>query len=108
MRLPRVRVLSDAPIRVAVIIMATLLHGGGTISGADNHSFTEVMRRAHDYTVIYEDHELSTVRAREDYQQQWLTAAATNEGRAQAELRLFAVSIAAQRGLVRAARRLRG
>ena len=64
MRLPQVRVQSDAPVHVAVIIMASLLPGDGTIIGADNRSFTEVMRRAHEYTVIYEDHELSTVRAR--------------------------------------------
>ena len=34
------------------------------------------MRRAHQYVVIYEDHELSSVRARERYQQQWLDAQA--------------------------------
>jgi hypothetical protein len=48
---------------------------GGTLT-ADNGTFTEVMRRAHEYAVIYEDHELSTVVARERYQQQWLDAKA--------------------------------
>jgi hypothetical protein len=34
------------------------------------------MRRARQYVVLYEDHELSTVIAREQYQQQWLDAQA--------------------------------
>lgn len=56
--------------------MAVLLPGTGTITGAENTTFADVMRRAHQYAVIYEDHELSTVIARERYQQQWLDAAA--------------------------------
>jgi len=53
------------------MIVAAMLPGG-TITSADNRTLTEVMRRAHEYAVIYEDHELSTVMARERYQQQWL------------------------------------
>jgi len=70
------RVLPGAPIWVALIIVAALLPGAGTITGTDTRTFTEVMRRAHEYTVIYEDHEVATVRARELYQQQWLDAKA--------------------------------
>jgi hypothetical protein len=68
-------VLPGAPILVALIIAAAALPGRGTAAGADDRAFTEVMRRAHGYTVIYEDHELSTVMGREIYQQQWLDAA---------------------------------
>jgi hypothetical protein len=35
-------------------------------------SFAEVMQRAHAYVTVYEDHELSTVIARERYSQTWL------------------------------------
>ncbi len=47
---------------VVVLVSAAAL-------GADQASFGEVMRRAHAYVVVYEDHELSTVIAREHYHQ---------------------------------------
>jgi hypothetical protein len=64
-----------APIRLAVVLTA-LLTGGGAVTRADIQTLTEVMRRAHQYVVVYEDHELSTVIAREQYRQQWLDAKA--------------------------------
>jgi hypothetical protein len=64
-----------APIRLAVVL-AALLTGGGAVTRADTQTLTDVMRRAHQYVVVYEDHELSTVIGREQYQQQWLDAKA--------------------------------
>ncbi len=54
--------------------MAALLTRDGAVTRADTQTLTDVMRRAHQYVVLYEDHELSTVVAREQYQQQWLDA----------------------------------
>ena len=62
-----------APIRLA-LVMAALLTRDGAVTRAETQTLTEVMRRAHQYVVLYEDHELSTVVAREHYQQQWLDA----------------------------------
>jgi len=62
-----------APIRLAVVL-AALLTGDGAVTRADTQTLTDVMRRAHQYVVLYEDHEVSTVVAREQYQQQWLDA----------------------------------
>jgi hypothetical protein len=64
-----------APIRL-VLALAALLAGDGAITRADTHTLTDVMRRAHQYVVLYEDHELSTVIGREQYQQQWLDSQA--------------------------------
>ena len=61
------------PIRIALVIAALLMRDG-TITRADTLTLTDVMRRGHQYVVLYEDHELSTVVAREQYQQQWLDA----------------------------------
>ena len=57
-------------------MIAALLTRDHAIAHADTHTLADVMRRAHEYVVIYEDHELSTVIAREQYQQQWLDARA--------------------------------
>jgi hypothetical protein len=62
-----------APIRLA-LVMAALLTRDGAVTRADTHTLTDVTRRAHQYVVLYEDHELSTVVAREQYQQRWLDA----------------------------------
>ena len=62
-----------APIRLA-LVMAALLTRDGAITRADTQTLTDVMRRAHQYVVLYEDHELSTVVAREQYQQRWLVS----------------------------------
>ena len=66
----RLRVLLGTRVRVTLIVAAVLVPRGGTSAQTD--SFTEVMRRAHQYAVIYQDHELSSVIAREHYQQLWL------------------------------------
>ena len=63
----------SAPTRLA-LVMAALVTADGAVTRADTHTITDVMRRAHEYVVLYEDHELSTVVAREQYQQQWLDA----------------------------------
>jgi hypothetical protein len=53
---------------------------GSALAGPDTATFDEVMRRVHEYVGVYEDHELSTVMARERYHQQWLAADATLKG----------------------------
>jgi hypothetical protein len=58
----------------AVFAAVALLASGAAITGADPATFADVLKRAHQYVVLYEDHELSTVVAREDYRQQWLDA----------------------------------
>jgi hypothetical protein len=63
------------PIRLALVI-AALLTRDGAITHADTDTLTDVMRRAHQYVVVYEDHELSSVIGREHYDQQWLDAQA--------------------------------
>ncbi len=50
----------------AITVIATLLVTGGA---AQSDTFADVMRRAHEYVVVYEDHELSSVIASEHYQQ---------------------------------------
>jgi hypothetical protein len=69
----RLCVNAGAPIRL-VLVLAALLLGDGALTRADTPALTDVMRRAHQYVVLYEDHELSTVMAREQYYQQWLDA----------------------------------
>ena len=66
-------------------MLGLLLASAGTlvqpaITGTDTVPFAEVLRRAHAYVVLYEDHQLSTVIARERYHQQWLDAGATIKG----------------------------
>jgi hypothetical protein len=49
-----------------------LLASGGTLAEARQKlTLDEVMRRAHSYVAVYEDHQLSSLIAREEYQQQW-------------------------------------
>ena len=43
-----------APIRLA-LVMAALLTRDGAITRADTQTLTDVMRRAHQYVVLYED-----------------------------------------------------
>ena len=50
----------------AVTVIAALLV---TVGAAQSDTFADVMRRAHEYVVVYEDHELSSVMASEHYQQ---------------------------------------
>lgn len=61
---------ATVPRWIAVAILATV----ATVV-ADQTSFDEVMRRAHEYVVVYEDHELSTVIARERYHQRLVNPA---------------------------------
>jgi hypothetical protein len=51
-----------------------LLFAGLTasLSAQQKLSFDEVMRRAHAYVAVYEDHQLSSLIAREEYKQQWV------------------------------------
>lgn len=58
-------------LRCPTLILVAVLCAG-TVSGAGTVTFAEVMRRAHEYVTIYEDHKLSTVIARERYYQQVL------------------------------------
>src|SRR5262245_12202357 len=61
------------PLHVALLMAAAFI--SVRISAqTDGPEFAQVIRRAHEYVVLYEDHELSTVMAREQYQQQWLDA----------------------------------
>lgn len=67
-------------VRVALVILAALLTAATRPTGADTVTFAEVMRRVHAYVIVYEDHELSTVIARERYDQQWLDVDAKIKG----------------------------
>jgi hypothetical protein len=58
--------------RVTLVVVAVLLSAASMGSRAASGTFAEVMRRVHAYVVVYEDHELSTIMARERYHQQWL------------------------------------
>jgi hypothetical protein len=51
----------------AITVIAALLV---TVGAAQSDTFADVMRRAHEYVVVYEDHELSSVMASEHYHQQ--------------------------------------
>jgi len=53
----------------AITVIAALLV---TVGAAQSDTFADVMRRAHEYVVVYEDHELSSVMASEHYHQQRL------------------------------------
>jgi hypothetical protein len=58
-----------------VTFVAIALHlAAGMLTRAQGPALADVMRRAHEYAVTYQDHELSTVIARERYEQQWLDA----------------------------------
>ena len=67
-------------LRASLAILAVWLPAGSALAGPDTTTFAEVMRRVHEYVGVYEDHELSTIMARERYHQQWLAANATIKG----------------------------
>jgi hypothetical protein len=70
---PQVRTWrSAAATRGSLGTIAALSMAAGSIAAADPPDLDEVMRRAHEYVAVYEDHELSTVIARERYHQQLL------------------------------------
>ena len=60
-------------LRVSLVIL-TWLFAARPLAGDQTVTFAEVMRRVHTYVIVDEDHELSTVMARERYHQQWLDA----------------------------------
>lgn len=64
--------LDTRRLRLSTLILVAALYATGTVSGAGTVTFAEVMRRAHEYVTIYEDHLLSSVIARERYHQQVL------------------------------------
>jgi hypothetical protein len=64
-------------LRVSLVILAALLSTASMLTGTDTVSFAEVMRRAHAYVTLYEDHELGTVMACERYLQ-WRVGADDN------------------------------
>jgi hypothetical protein len=52
-----------------------LFIAGSALAGADTKvTLDEVMRRAHTYVAVYEDHQLSGLIAKEEYKQRWLHA----------------------------------
>ena len=67
-------------LRASLAILAAWVPAISTLAVPDPTTLTEVMRRVHEYVGVYEDHELSTVMARERYHQQWLAADATIKG----------------------------
>jgi hypothetical protein len=71
--------------QLSLAILTALLSAVGAFSRAETLTFAEVMRRVHTYVTLYEDHELSTVIARESYHQQLLDA----EGKVKAERTLL-------------------
>ncbi|MGH9175497.1 MAG: hypothetical protein ACRD1H_14120, partial [Vicinamibacterales bacterium] len=68
----RAHVFRTAPWKL--VTLAALWSAAGAVAGADTVTFKEVMQRAHAYVAVYEDHELSSVIAREHYHQQLLGA----------------------------------
>jgi hypothetical protein len=62
------------------VILTALLSAARTPASDETATLAEVMRRVHRYVTLYEDHELSTVIARERYHQQWLDADGTIKG----------------------------
>lgn len=63
----------DTPLlRLSTLILVAALYAAGTVTGAGTVTFAEVMRRAHEYVTIYEDDKLSSIMARERYDQQVL------------------------------------
>ena len=67
--------------QASLAILAGLFSvAAGALSDAQTLTFAEVMRNAHEYVSVYEDHKLSTVSARERYHQQWLASDATIKG----------------------------
>ena len=63
----------DTPrLRFSTLILVAALYAAGTVIGAGRVTFAEVMRRAHEYVTIYEDDKLSSIIARERYDQQVL------------------------------------
>ena len=67
--------------QVPLATLAGLLSAAaGAHSDAQTVTFAEVMRRVHAYVVVYQDHELSTIMARERYHQQWLDGRAQRQG----------------------------
>jgi hypothetical protein len=68
----KVAVSGTRALRVLLVILTALLSAAGTLTGVETVTFGEVMLRVHAYVTLYEDHELSTVSARERYLQQVL------------------------------------
>lgn len=56
----------------AALTLTVLALASASLAGGQTATFAEAMRRAHRYVTLYEDHELSTVIARERYHQQLL------------------------------------
>jgi hypothetical protein len=78
---PEIPMLRGRALHVPLAILAGLLSAAASaLSDAQTATFAEVMRKAHEYVSVYEDHELSTVIAREHYHQQWLASDATIKG----------------------------
>ena len=73
----RVRFVGSAG--AALIVTAVLQLAAAALTSAQAPAFADVMRRAHEYVLTYHDHELSTVIARERYEQRWLDATGTTK-----------------------------
>lgn len=73
--LTRARVL-----RPSLVMLTAVLAAARTPASIETATFAEVMHRVHAYVTLYEDHELSTVIAREGYYQQWLDYAGNIKG----------------------------
>ena len=67
-------------LRASLAILALWVPAVSGLAAPDTTTLAEVMRRVHEYVGVYEDHQLSTVMARERYHQQWLAADATIKG----------------------------
>lgn len=63
-----------------LLVIVTALTCAAATRGTATPTFAEIMQRVHAYVVVYEDHQLSTVIARERYHQQWLDAKARIKG----------------------------
>src|SRR5262249_37375077 len=66
--------------RVPAVVLIALLSVAGSFTSAQTATFDQVMRRVHEYVTVYEDHQLSTIIARERYFQQVLDVDGTSQG----------------------------
>jgi hypothetical protein len=68
-------------LRAGVCVVFTLLAGLAPVDAQPKLTLDEVMRRAHSYVAVYEDHQLSGLVAREEYKQQWVRHDLRDPGR---------------------------
>ncbi len=66
--------------RMRLLVGLLLAISAATVSAQSKLTLDEVMRRAHSYVAVYEDHQLSSLVAREEYKQQWVRPELIDQG----------------------------